>query len=58
MSKERKTMINTSECENCEYGIMDASNKSRITVYCTQKDKKYFYGQCIPCDVSKWKHNN
>lgn len=55
MSKEHKTMINTNECENCQYGIIDDSDKAKVTVYCSQKDKKYFYGQCIPCDISKRK---
>ncbi len=43
-------MILTSECEGCDYCIMDARDKARIKVVCTYKGKEYFYGQCIPCD--------
>lgn len=43
-------MILTSECEKCIYGIVDESNKARIKVRCTNKEKEYYYGQCIPCD--------
>lgn len=43
-------MIITSECEECIYGIIDDSNKARVKVKCTQKEKEYYYGQCIPCD--------
>lgn len=43
-------MIITSECEECFYGIIDASNKARVKVKCTQKGKEYYYGQCILCD--------
>lgn len=43
-------MILTSECEKCDYGIINDSNKARIKVRCTQKDKEYYYGQCIPCE--------
>ncbi len=43
-------MILTSECEECIYGIVDESNKACIKVRCIQKNKEYFYGQCIPCE--------
>lgn len=46
-------MILTSECEECEYGIIDESNKARIKVKCRYKDKVYHYGQCIPCEDKK-----
>lgn len=50
MSREHKKMINASKCEECEYGSTDDSNRARITIYCSKKNKKYFYGQYIPCD--------
>lgn len=54
MPKEQKQrytkMINSSECENCRYGIIDETNKARIKVTCTIKQKKYWFGQCIPCE--------
>lgn len=43
-------MINTSECEHCQHGTIDDSNKARVTVYCDVKEKTYMYGQCIPCE--------
>lgn len=43
-------MINTSECEECRFGTVDDSNKARVVVYCNYKNKKYYYGQCIPCE--------
>lgn len=44
------TMILTSECEDCKYGTVDDSNKARVKVYCSIKEKSYYYGQCIPCN--------
>lgn len=44
------SMINSSECEFCKYGTLDETNKAKIMVYCAVKDKRYIYGQCIPCD--------
>lgn len=44
------TMIISSECEKCEYGTIDHTDKSKMTIYCSRKDKKYYYGQYISCD--------
>ena len=46
-------MILTSECEECEYGSIDESSKSKIKVKCSYKNKEYHYGQCIPCEDKK-----
>lgn len=46
-------MIITSECEGCDYGTVFYDDKSRINVYCRDKDKTYYYGQCIPCENKK-----
>ncbi len=46
-------MILTSECEGCEYGTVDDSNKARIKVRCGFRNKEYHYGQCVPCDSKK-----
>ena len=43
-------MILTSECEECDYGIINESNKAKIKVFCEDKNKEYYYGQCIPCE--------
>lgn len=49
-SEKNMKMINTSECEKCEHGKVDDSNKARIIVHCNVKDKDYIYGACIPCE--------
>lgn len=46
-------MIITSECEECDYGTVFDDEKSRTKVYCRDKDKTYYYGQCIPCENGK-----
>lgn len=46
-------MILTSECEGCIYGTIDDSDKAKVKVKCEQKDKEYYYGQCIPCEHKK-----
>lgn len=38
------------ECEDCSKSVFDESNKAKIMVYCTARDKWYIYGTCIPCD--------
>lgn len=43
-------MIITSECEECRFGEIDESDKAKIKVLCTLKNKQYYYGQCVPCD--------
>lgn len=51
-------MILTSECEECDNGIIDDSNKAKIKVFCKDKDKEYYYGQCIPCENKTKKVKN
>lgn len=43
-------MINTSECEECVYGTIDETDKSKITIECGMKNKTYIYGQYVPCE--------
>ncbi len=43
-------MITTDECESCKYGTVMENSKADIKVYCSIKDKYYFFGQCIPCE--------
>lgn len=43
-------MILTSECEGCGYGIINDENPAEIKVFCKDRNKEYYYGQCIPCD--------
>lgn len=47
------TMIITSECEECNHGLIDDTDKARVTVYCKMKDKTYYWGQCIPCEYKE-----
>ena len=51
-------VILTSQCEYCRYGTIDDSDKARVKVYCSYKDREYFYGACIPCDNYTKKENN
>lgn len=46
-------MIITSECEQCIHSIINEEDKAKITIYCKQKDKTYYWGQCIPCDYKE-----
>lgn len=38
------------DCENCVYGSIDETDKTKLRVYCQYKDRNYYYGQCIPCE--------
>lgn len=46
-------MIITSECEKCIHSLIDETDKARIKIYCSIKDKSYYWGQCIPCDYKE-----
>ena len=46
-------IINTSQCEKCESGSVDDTNKARIKVTSSSTGKTYYYGQCIQCDGYK-----
>ena len=41
------------DCEDCLYSIINDVNKARVKVYCSQKDKEFYWGQCIPCENKK-----
>lgn len=43
-------MILTSQCEFCKYGTINDMDKSRVKVFCSIKQKEYYYGMCIPCE--------
>lgn len=47
--------INTSECSKCQFCTLDETDKKRIVVHCSARDKDYMYGQRIPCDDMKKK---
>lgn len=48
-------MIITSECEKCIYAIIDDSMKAKIRGHCKYKNKKYYWGQCVPCEYMETK---
>ena len=43
-------MILTSECEECKYGIIKEDDPAQIRVFCKDRNREYYYGQCIPCE--------
>lgn len=43
-------MITTDECEKCKHSCIEEINKGTIYINCILKEKRYFYGQCIPCN--------
>ena len=48
-------MILTSECEECMNSVINDEDKAKVKVYCSVKDKTYYWGQCIPCYYKKIK---
>ena len=42
--------ICTSKCTTCKNCILIDTDKSKIKIYCKEKQKEYYYGQIIPCD--------
>ena len=50
-------MIITSECEQCIHSTINDINKSKVKIYCSVKDKTYYWGQCIPCEYREVRKN-
>ena len=48
-----ETMILTSECEQCIHSTINEEDKARVKVYCSVKDKTYYWGQCIPSEYKE-----
>ncbi len=46
-------VIITNKCESCIYGSIIEESKAKIKVYCSNKEKEYYYGACIQCDSYK-----
>lgn len=44
------SMICTSECVKCTHGTLDDSDKSKVKIICSVKEREYYYGQKINCD--------
>ena len=49
-NEKMNDMICTSECVNCIYGTLDASDKAKAKIICSNKEKEYYYGQIINCE--------
>lgn len=43
-------VIITSQCETCQSGTINDKDKAIVKVYCSYKDREYYFGQCIQCD--------
>lgn len=41
------------DCEECKYSTFDESNKAKIMLYCSRKERWYIYGQCIQCEYKE-----
>lgn len=39
-----------SDCADCKHSSLDDSDKARIKVHCSARDKDYYYGQSISCE--------
>ena len=48
-------MIITSECEQCIHSTINEEAKERVKIYCSVKDRMYYWGQCIPCEHKEFK---
>lgn len=46
-------MIITSECEHCIHSTINENDKAKIRIYCKEKDKTYYWGQCVPCEYKE-----
>lgn len=46
------------ECEDCIYSTINESNKAKIMVSCSIKNKEYIWGMCIPCEYREVKTVN
>ena len=43
-------IINTADCVNCVYCTVEEVDKAHIYVHCDKREKKYFWGQTVPCE--------
>ncbi len=46
------------DCESCIYSLVKDEDISKVKVYCKCKDKEYYWGTCIPCEVREVKKQN
>ena len=56
--EEQTTIITTDECEQCIYCTLDESDKSKIIIKCSMKEREYIWGRCIPCNFRKVRKND
>lgn len=43
-------LICSDECEKCINCTLDESNRAKVKVICSAKEKEYYYGQYVNCD--------
>jgi hypothetical protein len=43
------------DCDECRNSVINDEDKARVKVYCTIKEKSYYWGQCIPCELKEAK---
>lgn len=55
---EEKIIIAGKDCEDCRYSDIVDESKSEVYIFCGIKNKRYFYGQCIPCDLKEKEPSN
>lgn len=53
MAKENEMIIAGADCKGCMFLEDNTESTNKIT--CKAKNKKYYYGQCIPCDDKRLK---
>lgn len=46
------------DCEPCIYGLVKDKDIAKVKVHCKCKDKEYYWGTCIPCEVREVKKQN
>ncbi len=53
MAKKRDMIVAGQDCKDCKHCDLKDSN-----VYCFAKNKRYMYGQYVPCDLKEKKSDN
>lgn len=50
---EDEIIIAGEDCEDCRYSDIREESASKIYVFCGIKEKRYYYGQCVPCNLKE-----
>ena len=38
------------DCDNCIYATVEEETKGRVKIHCDARDRRYWWGQNVPCD--------